>query len=313
MDIKEKILYILEKERTESVSGETLAGELHITRSAVWKIIKELRDEGHIIDAVKNRGYRLSAQSDILSAAGIKANLTRECGVYVYDSVSSTNTLAKKMCVEQKPPFIVAASAQTEGRGRRGRSFFSPKDTGVYFSVVVRPELTPEKSILLTTAAALATANAIEELCGKRADIKWINDVYVNGKKCAGILSEGIFDLETGGVDSVIVGIGINVSTVDFPEDIAHKAGSVGRVNRNKLVALCAQNLLKIVQNLPNIAYMDEYRAKCMVLGREITVVKPDGTEYSASAQSVDDEGHLIVKAGGETLTLSNEEVSTRL
>lgn len=314
MALKEEILAILESNRNRAVSGQELAEKLSVTRAAVWKAVKSLKTEGHIIEAVTNRGYRLQTVSDVLSAAGIKTCLKHDCRVEVYDKLESTNITAKLAALNGAPAnTVIAANCQTGGRGRRGRAFYSPPKSGVYFSVILRPNVNAKESVLLTTAAAVSAAEAIEELTGKKALIKWINDVYVEGKKCVGILSEAVFDCESGAVDSVIVGIGINVSTHDFPPEIADKAGSIGAVSRNALVAAVTDKLIDICESLPDNSHLVRYRKRCFLLGDEITVIPFGGEKYNATALSVDDEGRLVVKTdSGEEKALSNEEVSVR-
>lgn len=314
MALKNDILEILENNRTKDVSGQELAERLNVTRAAVWKTVKALKADGHSIEAVTNRGYRLKDESDVLSKEGIKSALKRSCDVRVYPSVDSTNTTAKLAAVGGAPAgTVIAAEMQTGGKGRRGRSFYSPGGGGVYFSVILKPAVSAEESVFLTTAAAVAVSRAIERLTGKDARIKWINDVYVDGRKCVGILTEAIFDYESGGVESVIVGIGINVNVGEFPEDIKHKAGNIGKVSRSRLIALCVDNLMDICDGFPDKSHLDEYRKRCFVLGRNVTVISRDG-EYEAKAESIDGQGRLVVTYDcGKTAVLSNEEVSVRI
>lgn len=314
MALKNEILEILENNRTKDVSGQELAERLRVTRAAVWKAVKVLKADGHSIEAVRNRGYRLNDESDIISREGIKSELKHSCDVMVYRCVDSTNTTAKLAAVGGAPAgTVIIAEMQTGGKGRRGRSFYSPGEGGVYFSVILKPAVSAEESVFLTTAAAVAVSRAIERLTGKNAQIKWINDVYVDGRKCVGILTEAIFDYESGGVDSVIVGIGINVNVSDFPEEIKDKAGNIGKVSRNRLIALCVDNLMDICDDLPDISHLDEYRKRCFILGRSITVVSRGG-KYEAKAESIDERGRLVVVYdGGKTAVLSNEEVSISL
>lgn len=312
--LKDEVLKILESNRPRFTSGQELAKQSGVTRAAIWKAVNSLIADGHEIEAVTAKGYRLRDDSDVLTAAGITARMKHKCEVRVYDCVESTNKTAKLAAIDGAAAnTIIAADEQTAGKGRRGRSFYSPKSTGVYFSVILKPNVTAEKSVLVTTAAAIAAADAIEKLTGRTALIKWINDVYVDGKKCVGILTEAIFDYESGGIDSVVVGIGINVTTDDFPDDVAMRAGCVGKVSRNALIAKTCDKLIELTGRLPDASYLDEYRSKCFVLGKRIRVIGST-SEYEATALSVDDNGGLVVKTDdGKTLTLSNEEVSVRI
>lgn len=227
--------------------------------------------------------------------------------IVVLDSVPSTNDEAKRLAENgAKEGATVVANAQTQGRGRRGRSFFSPADSGVYFSVVLRPSITPEKSVLITTAAALAVSEAIEKLTGKRALIKWLNDVYLNGKKCVGILTEGVFSGSA--MESVVVGIGINVSTVSFPDDVKQRAGSIGETSRNALVGETVKRLLRYCSDL-SPRHIEKYKERCFVLGQTVTV-SHGNEKYDALAVDVTAEGKLVVKFGDEVKELYGEEVS---
>lgn len=312
--LKDEVLKILESNRPMFTSGQELAKQSGVTRAAIWKAVNSLIADGHEIEAVTAKGYRLCDDSDVLTAAGITARMKRKCEVRVYDCVESTNKTAKLAAIDGAAAnTIIVADEQTAGKGRRGRSFYSPKSTGVYFSVILKPHVTAEKSVLVTTTAAIAAADAIENLTGRTALIKWINDVYVDGKKCAGILTEAIFDYESGGIDSVVVGIGINVTTDDFPDDVVMRAGCVGKVSRNVLIAETCDKLIELAERLPDASYLGEYRNKCFVLGKRIRVIG-NSNEYEATALSVDDNGGLVVGTDdGTTLTLSNEEVSVRI
>ena len=241
----------------------------------------------------------------------ISARLFERVPVKVYDCVTSTNDVAKEWAKDGAVSgSTVVANSQTKGRGRRGRSFFSPSDSGVYFSVILRPVCSGETSVLLTTATAVAVAQTIEELTGKTADVKWLNDVYVGGKKCGGILTEAVFSGD-GKLDSVIVGVGVNVTTVSFPDEFAVRAGSIGEVDKNKLVASVVDKLIAFSKNLTN-EHMDEYRRRCFVLGKKVTVSYGENL-YDAKVKGVTDDGRLVVETNDGEKILYSEEVSLRL
>lgn len=311
MALKNEILEILERNRGSSVSGQELASRLGVSRAAVWKAINALKREGHELDAATNRGYMLRGDSDVLTAEGIKSYLTHAAEVRVLNSVDSTNNAAKVAAAEgMTAPAVIAAESQTGGKGRRGRSFYCAKGSGAYFSVLLKPKVSAEKSVLVTSAAAVATAEAITELTGLDARIKWLNDVYVDGKKCVGILCEATFDCENGELDSVIVGIGVNVGEPDFPPELAGKAGSIGHVRRNELIARITDKLLDLTSRPAD--HLAEYRKKCFVLGERV-IVTGGGREYEAEALDVDGMGRLIVTTDGtDKILLSNEEVSAK-
>ena len=190
---------MLEESRGEYISGEDIAKRLYCTRGAVWKAIKSLRDEGVRIDAVTNRGYCLEGSSDIVSESGIRRYLGNEHEIFVLKTVGSTNAylreLAQKGAAEGT---LVVSSEQTRGQGRRGRTFFSPADTGLYLSVLLRPEAAVNEAVKITSIAAVAVCAVLEKVCGVQPEIKWVNDIFVNGKKAAGILTEAAFDMENG-------------------------------------------------------------------------------------------------------------------
>lgn len=312
MNVKSEVLGMLYQSRGKTVSGEFIADKLGISRAAVWKAINGLKKDGYAVVSERNKGYVLSVRDDKLSAEGIGL-LASDFLPFVYEEIDSTNDEAKRLAIEYPDKnLIVAANSQRCGRGRRGRSFYSPESTGVYFSVVIHPDISPEKSVLVTTAAALATAEVIEELTGRRALIKWINDVYVDGRKCVGILTEATFNCESGRFDSVVVGIGVNVTTTEFPADISDRAGSIGSVSRNELVAKIAERLLRYTHPLTG-EFMREYEKRCFVIGKTVTVLEKSGREYVAEAVGLTELGELLAETrNGQKLVLNNEEVSVK-
>ncbi len=302
--MKTKVLEILEQNRQESVSGSKIASKLQITRSAVWKTIEALRREGYQIEAVTNRGYRLCSDTGHVSAAGIFSALHTEVfgrQLHVEPCVDSTNAVAKQAAQQGAGHGdVVAAREQTGGRGRRNRTFFSPKDVGLYMSVVLRPECSAEQGIHLTTWAAVVVARAVELLTGLPVEIKWINDLYVQGKKICGILTEASMDLELHQLEYAVVGIGINVSTLpdQFPEELQGKAASLkmllGEESPPSLNRLAAAILDEMERSWPDCfsnSVMEEYRRRSFLIGKEIAWwnkdhwqrvlvedIKPDGS-----------------------------------
>ena len=186
MTVKSRLLEILEKEKGETLSGEKLAEELHCTRAAIWKAVKSLREEGYMIEAGPNKGYMLVKANDRLSVEAIRPFLSfPEVYIKVYQEVDSTNRAAKAAAItgEAGHGSFVLAGCQTEGRGRRGRSFYSPQDAGIYLSVILEPKGCLQESLLLTAEAAVAVYRAVKKITGVELDIKWVNDLYHNGKK----------------------------------------------------------------------------------------------------------------------------------
>ena len=201
MTVKSSLLEMLEKNKGEVLSGESIAGELGCTRAAVWKAVKSLREEGYHIEAGPNKGYMLAKDTNRLSQEGIRLFLDDpKVKIDIYDELESTNQTAKKeaMMGEAGHGAFVIARSQTAGRGRRGREFYSPADTGLYMSVILKPQGTIHDSLLITTAAAVAVYRAVAQLCGIQLDIKWVNDLFYKGKKVCGILTEAVTDFESG-------------------------------------------------------------------------------------------------------------------
>ena len=254
MRTREKLLDFFEKNKGVYFSGEELAARLSISRTAVWKAVNSLRKDGYEIDAVPNKGYCLSADTDILSSQGVEKYLEPVCSsieIDILPTVGSTNDYLREKALEgQKEGFTVLSGKQTGGRGRTGRSFYSPADKGIYMSLLLRPEnCSPAVAVKFTTMAAVAACRAIEKVSQKKAQIKWVNDVYLDGKKICGILTEAVSDFESATVSSVIIGIGINISTAQFPADVEN-GGSLGPgIGRAKLIAAVSDELLKTINS----------------------------------------------------------------
>ena len=239
-----------------------------------------------------------------------------------FDTIDSTNTLAKRLAAEGAPQgTVLIADRQTGGRGRRGRSFHSPGGCGIYMSVILRPSCSPTELMHLTCAAAVAMCDALETSAGIRPGIKWTNDLVCGKRKIAGILTE--LGLRPDGItDYAIIGIGINCcqTEADFPEDIRSMAGSLysvtGRViDRAAVAAAMLKALHRMNERLltGKAEIMEHYRADCVTLGKEISVVKADGIPRHATALDIDEEGALIVKfPDGRTETVNSGEVSIR-
>lgn len=336
MTVKEQVLLLLEKQRDKALSGEELAGQLSVTRAAVWKAIKSLQKDGYAIEAVNNKGYTLKKAPDILSAAYIEQNLKLagfSISVKAERMVSSTNTVLKQYVAQgQKQDMVLLAEEQSGGRGRRGRSFYSPEGTGLYMSLLLHPAMTPEEAAMLTTVAAAAVAEAVETVSGMETGIKWVNDVWVRNKKICGILTEGSVSMEDGHLEYAIVGIGINIYEPEegFPEEIKDVAGAVftndiSRENlRNRMASEVLARFLEYYDKLPEKTYLEEYRKRSVVIGKRVRIIQPEGakipeTKSGASrehalAVGIDEWCHLQVRYDdGTTESLSNGEISIKL
>ena len=320
MTVKSRLLELLEQHKGETLSGEALAGELQCTRAAVWKAVKALREEGYAIEAGTNRGYMLSRDSNRLSVEGIRLYLNQpDVYLKLYREAGSTNQLAKQAAVsgEAGHGSFVIAQQQTAGRGRRGRSFYSPEDAGLYLSVVLEPKgETLQESLLLTTVAAVAVYKAVQKVCGISLDIKWVNDLYFHGRKVCGILTEAITDFESGNIEYAIVGIGLNLycAAVGYPEELQGIAGalypdetSASGIDRNLLTAEIVNFLLEETAHLKLSSVYVEHN---MIPGREITIM--DGSRRRhARALDICPDGCLRVEEEDGTISvLSYGEVS---
>lgn len=318
MSIREKALELLGT--GETVSGAELARELNVSRNAVWKVMTSLRQNGYEIEAVPNRGYRLVSVPDRLSAAEIRRWLKAEelgSELEIHDRLDSTNNRAKTLAAAgAKHGMTVIADSQTGGRGRMGRAFFSPEHSGIYMTVILKPTIPPDKAGLLTSLAAVAAARAVEKVSGGDVKIKWVNDLYVGGKKICGILSEAGLGMETGRLDWAVVGIGINTAKMDFPEDLREIATSVGNEtgtapDRNRLIAEILNEMDVLYGDLETGAFLEESRRRSNVIGREITVITA-GKQFPARAVDIDGEGRLIVETGEGRTALNSGEVSLK-
>lgn len=323
MSVKKQVLKALEENKGQSLSGEMLAESFGVSRAAVHKAIKSLREEGYQIQAVTNKGYRLDPESDVLSAQGISTYLSdslKDLPIRVYKTVDSTNNVAKNLALEGAAHgTTVLAFHQSHGKGRLGRTFLSPANTGIYMSVLLTPSIDMSQSVPITTAAAVAVARAIEKVCGEKASIKWVNDVYVNGKKVCGILTEAITNFETGQIQQLILGIGINCSLKGFPKELLEIAGALeGDFSKNQLAAEVLNQLMPIMDHIEDRSFIEDYKKRSMVLDKTVQVYKggysEDAQGRTARVLDIDSNGGLVVLySSGEQETLCTGEISIRL
>lgn len=322
MSVKNEILHILESNKGSNISGQELADILSVSRTAVWKAINLLKEEGYPIGAASNKGYSLSVSSDFLSSEGIRLFLNEEyknIPITVYKTIESTNSEAKLLAVQNaEHGTIVVSEEQTKGRGRFGRDFFSPSDSGIYMSIILKPKLNMENAVLITTAAAVAICDAIEKFTNKVSRIKWVNDIFIGDRKVCGILTEAVTNFESGMMESVIVGIGINVKTKneDFPLELQDTAGSIFNDEdtfiRNQLAAEIINNVLKISMTIEDKSFMQIYKERSLILGEQI-LYKKNNNWYEGQALDIDDFGGLVVyTSDGQKITLNSGEVSIK-
>lgn len=322
MTVKSRLLEILERKKGQVLSGEALAEELGCTRAAVWKAVKSLREEGYSIDAGSNRGYTLCPGSNVLSQEAIRLHLKNKTGsVRVFREVASTNQEAKREALEENAPAgsLVVAGSQSAGRGRRGRYFYSPEKSGIYMSVILRPEGKLSDSLFLTTSAAVAVYRAVEKICGISLEIKWVNDLYFQGKKVCGILTEAVTDFESGDIEFAVVGIGLNlyVEKETLPKELMGIAGGIysekekaGEIDKNLLIG-------EIVNCLMEEAEKNEiseiYIERNFIPGNEILICEKNKIR-EVYAEKICSDGRLLIREkSGEKRALSYGEVSLSL
>ena len=320
---RDEVLDFLWKNADDYVSGEELARRLSLSRTAVWKAIGQLRDEGYEIESQPKRGYRLRSVSDVLSAEGIRRHLRHgELQLQVYKTISSTNTVLKGLAAEGAGEGLaLIAEEQTAGRGRMGRSFYSPPESGLYLSLLLRPEMRAVDAVRLTACAAVAVAEAIEALSGREAQIKWVNDIFVGGRKVCGILTEASVDCESGMMHYVIVGIGVNTHVPDgnFPEELRGIAGAAFGSEpvpelRCRLAAEILDRLSDYAANPAAPAVFEGYRRRSLVLGREISILSPGRDPEPAVAVDLGEDYSLLVRLpDGSTRRLNSGEVSVKV
>lgn len=349
MTTKESILLSL-KSSSDFVSGESLAESCAISRTSVWKAIKSLESDGYKIEAISNRGYHLISSPDIIDGAYIAQKIAAlgvtAGNVTAFSELDSTLSESKRQCAEvttfrtadgtltpegaRLHRSVIVAGKQTAGRGRMGRPFMSPPDSGIYFTLIYAPKNGVTNPALLTAVAAVAVSRAVDELFDTHAQIKWVNDVFLGGKKICGILTEGVANFETGRIEAANVGIGINVRNMGFTGELAKIAGSIQEaapdkekatgVSRNNLVAHVAAHLLRFYdawENGDKTALDDclsEYRRRSLVIGKTVTINPAAGLQgetYSATVVDIANDASLVIKcADGTEKKLQSGEVS---
>lgn len=326
MSTKDSVLQALTESKNSFISGEELSKKLDVSRTAVWKAIRTLREEGYPIEAVTNKGYKLMPDKWMITEDSLTLSLParyKNNRIYIYDTLDSTNIRAKQLALENAPHgTVVIARQQTAGRGRLGRSFFSPRE-GIYISIIVRPDFDLAKSVLVTSAAAVAVAESIESVCGIDAKIKWVNDIYADNKKVCGILTEGITDFETGQIESLIIGIGVNTTVKDFPEELLEIAGAVeGDYSKSALTASIITRTLDLMDSIESRDFISSYREKSLVIGKSVKVFKgvykslPEEELEARPARvlDIDDNGCLVVLySDGTRESLTSGEITVRL
>ena len=309
MSIQDAVYRALRESENKYLSGQALSAALHVSRNAVWKAVSALRREGFGIEASTRLGYRLISDPGRFSAADICAAL-RHSNIFpeVYETLPSTNAELKRRAALGAPDgLLLAARQQSAGRGRYGRTFFSPEDSGAYFSLLLRPDWPLSRLRCVTPAAALAAAQMIEAVSGKTAQIKWVNDVYVDGRKVVGILTELATGLESGAVESLVCGFGVNLypPKEGFPPQLQETAGTVfaskpARDLRAQVIAGICDRFLDAL-SLAETELLAQYRQRSLLDGQEIWVLR-GGRKLCAQALGIGEDFSLHIRRadGGE-------------
>lgn len=308
MSMDSQILGAMRRAGTGSVSGADLAQQLGVSRAAIWARIEELRKLGYEIAANPHQGYRLLSTPDVLHAddllARLPQNITIGRDIRVFEATNSTNDVVEKLARDGvREGVVVFAEAQTRGRGRLGRTWLSPARKGLWFSVLLRPDLRPQQATQLTVASATALARAIRRQTNLTPEIKWPNDILIGGRKVAGILTELSAELDH--VRYLIIGIGVdvNLATADLPPELRKLATSlrieIGQpVLRTELAAAILQELDADYARVcagQFEALADEWEAQCTTIGREVTIRIGDRT-LRGIAEALDSEGALLLR-----------------
>lgn len=319
--LKEDILQLL-KSRQEFVSGQEICEQFGVSRTAVWKVIHQLEEQGYIIEAVRNKGYRLVSVPDLLSEDILAQQLkTVWAGkkIIFLENVDSTNDEAKRRAeAGAAHGTLVVSESQHAGKGRRGRSFDSPKQSGIWMSLIIKDEIEPARASMLTLVMGFATVKAIETVTDLRAQIKWPNDLVLNGKKVCGILTEMSMQMDC--INHIVIGTGINVRNEGFPEEICHVATSIYQESGQKIgrAGLIAEVLKQFeayyeiymkTQDLGEL--MNEYNQCLINRGRQVQVFDPKGS-YLGRAIGINAEGELLVETENGVRKVSSGEVSVR-
>lgn len=343
MTTKEKVFAELKEKNGKSVSGELLAEHCQVSRAAIWKAVNALRKEGFKIEGTTNGGYLLSENIDVFSEGTFASDFYGKFPQFqnsffqCFKEIDSTNTYAKRLLSEAGPlrnenqeltesgkkfhKSVFIAESQTAGHGRSGRAFASPAKTGIYISIIYAPEGGIKLASRITAFTAVAVCRAIKNLYKKETAIKWINDIFCNGKKICGILTEGTANFETGLIEAAVIGIGINIADNPdvFTGNLSKVAGGIldseekCSVTRSQFASEVAAQVLMILEENP-LDVIEEYKKLSFITGKTITVhsiIDNEKGDYSAKVIDIDENAGLVVELSDGTIkTLISGEVS---
>ena len=320
--MKEEILRLL-RSADGYISGQELCNRFGVSRTAVWKAINQLKEAGYEIEAQQNKGYRLMAAPDLMTEAEIKSLMHTEWvakEVLYFDTIDSTNTKAQELAEKGYPSgTLVVADKQESGKGRRGRSWVSPSGTGIFMTLMIKPDINPNNASMLTLVAALAVAKGITSVTGEEALIKWPNDIVVNSKKVCGILTE--MNAQFDYINHIVVGIGINVHNESFPEEISQMASSLmieaggKRFHRAQIIAetmsYFEQYYDTFLKTQDLSALVREYDELLVNRNKSVRVLDPK-EPFDGKAMGITPKGELIVDTWESRKLVSSGEVSVR-
>ena len=325
--MKSEILHLL-RHADGYVSGQQLCETFGVSRTAVWKVINQLKEEGYVIDSVQNKGYRITEYPDIITASEIESLLLDDSGnmqgicrhIQYFDKTDSTNNQAKLAAEKNAPEgTLFVAECQTGGRGRRGKTWESPAGSGIWMSLLLRPDISPESASMLTLVLAVAMVDAInEEVQDAKCYVKWPNDIVLNKKKVCGILTEMSAEMDY--IHYVVIGMGINVNTTEFDDSIKATASSLyletgDHLKRSRIVAAFSESFAKYydtfvkTQNLAGLK--EDYNSMLVNKGGDVKAIYAD-KEIVGKALGINDEGELIIKTDEGEKIIRTGEVSVR-
>ncbi len=328
MSTKLTLLEVLSENTNTYLSGQELANQLGLSRNAVWKAIKKLQDQGFQIESRTGVGYRLLHQTDIVTKDYLQENVAFPCKFHLYDVIDSTNAVARNLD-DCSIPQVVIANEQTKGRGRLGRTFYSPANAGLYMTIAFQPQFGLDKAMLVTTIVAVAVCRAFDKVTGLKPKIKWVNDIYLNNKKVCGIMTEAQSNFETGNIDKIIIGIGVNCFETTFPDEISQTATFIKNpskeFSREQMAAAICNEFFAAIAETDHKKLLREYKSRSFILGEPIMVYSnlvgqspnPNTKGIKARAIDIDDNGGLVIeymegRRMREMETITTGEVSIR-
>ena len=320
--MKEEILKML-RETDGYISGQELCNKFGVSRTAIWKHNKQLKEAGYNIEAQQNKGYHIVSAPDVMDAAELKSIWKPKwvgCEILYFDSIDSTNTKAQELAEKGYPSgTLVVADKQIAGKGRRGRNWESPSGCGIFMTLMLKPDINPNNASMLTLVSALAVAKALADITGKDAKIKWPNDIVIDGRKVCGILTEMSAQFDY--INNIVIGIGINVNNSSFPEEISATASSLRLLSGGKKYrrAEIIEKIMEYFEKYYSIfletedlsALVNEYDAMLVNMKRQVKVLDPK-EPFEGTAMGITKTGELIVDTWESRKLVSSGEVSVR-